>query len=173
MAARTLLPDQFGIGPEQGVLIFERVAAAVSHPQIVVSTTDLSARLDVKGDAILSIVVAEPSQPRPDRSHPRPRVSAEYVAPAGDLERGLARIWTDVLGIAPLGANDNLFELGGDSLLAIQLLAKVRGTYGVDLHPAVFFRSPTIAALAVLIEMRLIEEIENTESTTHRVSETA
>lgn len=173
MAARTPLPDQFGIGPEQGVLIFERVAAAVSNPQIVVSTTDLSARLDVKGDAILSIVVAEPSQHRPDRSHPRPRISADYVAPAGDLECGLARIWTEVLGIAPLGANDNLFELGGDSLLAIQLLAKVRGTYGVDLHPAVFFRSPTIAALAVLIEMRLIEEIENTESTTHRVSETA
>ncbi|MBB4845173.1 acyl transferase domain-containing protein/aryl carrier-like protein [Paucibacter oligotrophus] len=173
MAARTQLPDQFGIGPEQGVLIFERVAAAVSHPQIVVSTTDLSARLDVKGDAILSIVVAEPSQHRPDRSHPRPRISADYVAPAGDLECGLARIWTEVLGIAPLGANDNLFELGGDSLLAIQLLAKVRGTYGVDLHPAVFFRDPTIAALALLIEMRLIEEIENTESTTHRVSETA
>ena len=166
MAAGVQLPDHVGIGPEQGVRIFEHVVQGGRQPQVVVSTTDLAVRLDAKEDAIFSFVAAEPSSRPFHRSHPRPRMSAEYVQPAGEVECGLASIWSELLGITSLGADDNLFELGGDSLLAIQLLAKVRGAYGVELHPAVFFRNPTIAALAVLVETRLIEEIENADSST-------
>jgi aryl carrier-like protein len=87
-----------------------------------------------------------------------------YVEPADGLERDLARIWSEFLGITPVGAHDNLFELGGDSLLALQLLARVRGVYGVELHPAGLLRTPTVAALAEMIESRLIEEIEGSAS---------
>ena len=66
-----------------------------------------------------------------------------------------------MLGIAGVGVDDNLFELGGDSLLAIQILARARKAYEVELHPAAFFKAPTIRELAVLVETRLIEEIEN------------
>jgi aryl carrier-like protein len=59
-----------------------------------------------------------------------------------------------------VGIDDNLFELGGDSLLGVQLLARVRANFAVDLHPADFFRSPTIAGLAALVEIRLLDEIE-------------
>jgi len=65
-----------------------------------------------------------------------------------------------MLGIASVGIDDNLFELGGDSLLAIQILARARKAYEVELHPAAFFKAPTIRELAILVETRLIEEIE-------------
>ena len=51
-----------------------------------------------------------------------------YAAPEGELEEGLAALWTEALGIAPVGVHDNLFELGGDSLLAIRLLSLANAT---------------------------------------------
>ena len=85
---------------------------------------------------------------------------AGFVAPEGDLETGLAALWSGFLGVAPVGAEDNLFELGGDSLMAIQLLARVRQAYGVEIHPAALLRTPTVRRLAELVETRLIEEIQ-------------
>ena len=70
---------------------------------------------------------------------------------------------SEFLGIAPIGINDNLFELGGDSLMAIQLLSKVQKQFGVELQPAEFFKQPTIAELAASIEWLLIEQIEMAE----------
>ncbi|MFD1692309.1 phosphopantetheine-binding protein [Azotobacter chroococcum] len=98
------------------------------------------------------------------QQHARPALQTEYVAPDGELEEDLAALWSEFLGISPIGVDDNLFELGGDSLLAIQLLARVRSAYGVELHPAALFRTPTVAALAMLVETRLIEEIEDAET---------
>lgn len=95
---------------------------------------------------------------------PRPSISTVYAVPENGLEEGLAAIWSEMLGMAPVGAEDPLFDLGGDSLLAIQMLARVRGLYGTAIHPAGFFRQPTIRSLAELIEIKLIEEIEGTES---------
>ncbi len=93
-------------------------------------------------------------------AHPRPVLSTPYRAPEGELEDNLAALWTEALGIHGIGADDNLFELGGDSLLAIRLLARVRKAYAVDIHPAAFFKAPRIADLAQLVELRLIEDIE-------------
>ncbi len=53
----------------------------------------------------------------------RPSLATPYVAPAGELEQRLAGVFEDALGLKPLGADDSLFELGGDSLLAIQCSA--------------------------------------------------
>jgi len=72
----------------------------------------------------------------------------------------LAEVWQDMLGMDRVGVDDNLFELGGDSLLAIQLLARVRKAYALELHPASFFKAPTLGALALLVEARLIDDIE-------------
>jgi phthiocerol/phenolphthiocerol synthesis type-I polyketide synthase E len=80
--------------------------------------------------------------------------------PESELEKAIAEVWQTLLGMDAIGIDDNLFELGGDSLLGIQLLSRVRAGFAVDLHPADFFRSPTIAGLAALVETKLIDEIE-------------
>lgn len=164
MAAGMRLPEHVGIGPKQGARAFERIVNGPDVPQTIVSTTDLVARLGQLVDGMLLVVEPKPFADATRRSHPRQNLQTSYVAPAGDLENRLADIWSDLLGISPIGVSDNLFELGGDSLLAIQVLARVRGAYGVELHPADFFKTPTIAALVVLLETRLIEEIENAGS---------
>ncbi len=92
--------------------------------------------------------------------YPRPALQTTLKLPDSELEKGIAEIWQNLLGMDVIGVNDNLFELGGDSLLGIQLLSRVRAGFAVDLHPADFFRAPTIAGLAVLVETKLIDEIE-------------
>ncbi|MFH0133435.1 SDR family NAD(P)-dependent oxidoreductase [Variovorax sp. VaC1] len=155
------MPEGVGLDERTGVLAFERIVNGPDLPQTVVSITPLAPRLRPL-EGLLDALDDDAATPAAENraSHSRPVLPTAYRAPEGDLEEGLAELWREALGIAPVGVDDNLFELGGDSLLAIRLLARVRKAFGVELHPAVFFKAPTIAELAVLVEMRLIEEIE-------------
>ncbi|MFM9432979.1 phthiocerol/phenolphthiocerol synthesis type-I polyketide synthase E [Janthinobacterium sp. CG_23.3] len=163
MAVGQQLAQGEGIAAADAGELLERVLAGPAVPQLLVSTLGLERQLARSA----SLDMAERLPPAPSarrQRHARPALAQAYVEPGDEFERGLAALWSEFLGIAPVGANDNLFELGGDSLLAIQLLAKVRSAYGVDLHPAGFFKNPTVAALAVMLETRMIEDIERAES---------
>ncbi|MER5498184.1 amino acid adenylation domain-containing protein [Streptomyces sp. NPDC002561] len=77
----------------------------------------------------------------------RPDLRETYVAPRTPVERVVARVWSDVLGVDRIGAHDNFFELGGDSILSIQAITRAR-RFGVDITPPMMFRHPTVAELA-------------------------
>ena len=72
----------------------------------------------------------------------------EYVAPRSHEEIVLADIWARILRIEGVGIHDDFFRLGGDSILATQVIAHVRKTIGVELSPITMFETPTIAELA-------------------------
>jgi thioesterase domain-containing protein/acyl carrier protein len=76
----------------------------------------------------------------------RPR----FQAPRTAVERTIARIWKELLGVACVTIYDNFFDLGGHSLLAVQLIARLEKSFGKTLPVAVLFQSPTIEQLAGL-----------------------
>ncbi len=158
MAGDMAMPDGVGIRPQDGMLTCDRLAN-FTHAHVLVSTLDLDTRLEkVRGDLLsqsLDVEVVSRGQ-----GHARPALATPFVAPEGELEEGVAKIWQQMLGIADIGRNDNFFELGGDSLLAIQILSKVKNQYAVALQPAPFFKNPTIDGLALLVETLLLDEIE-------------
>ena len=167
MAAEQNLPDGVGIAPAQAGTLLEKLLSDPQAVQTVVSTLDIEqqfAAIDPaeQAERLLPELVAK------QQRHPRPSLQTAYVQPSNELEQGLTQVWSDFLGIDPIGIDDNLFELGGDSLLAIQLLAKVRGIYGAELHPAEFFKQPTVRALALLVEEWLIADIENSDPAENR-----
>ncbi|WP_329139994.1 condensation domain-containing protein [Streptomyces sp. NBC_01476] len=84
----------------------------------------------------------------------RPDLGTPYTEPRTDLERTVARTWQAVLGIDRVGAHDDFFDLGGESLLAMQLVTRLREQLGVALSVRAFFDAgnPTVAVLAGLIE---------------------
>lgn len=159
MAAGSNLPEGAGIDPELGMRAFERIVNAVDQSQAVVCADDVNARLYMDADAMFASVSAQPIASSPAGVRPRPSMSSAYIAPHGALETGLVDLWIEATGISPIGTHDDLFELGGDSLLAIRILANVRAKYGVSIQPAVFFKTPTVSALAVAVETCLIEDI--------------
>lgn len=71
-----------------------------------------------------------------------------YIAPRTAIEEVLAGLWETVLGCARVGMEDNFFRLGGDSLLATQLLARIRDVTHVDIPFRSFFEAPTVADMA-------------------------
>jgi len=89
----------------------------------------------------------------------------EYVSPSTEVERILADMWAQVLQIDKVGIKDNFFEIGGHSLLAMQVLVRVRTTLSVDMPLSVLFDSPTIQELAAYLESvrhaQLIDDIQN------------
>ena len=87
--------------------------------------------------------------PPPDPAGSR---DACFVAPRSPTEHQIATIWEELFGISPIGANDNYFDLGGDSLLAATLVARIEETCGVVLSPSVLLEAPTVANLAAAME---------------------
>ncbi len=84
--------------------------------------------------------------PAPEEGE-RAAAGAEFVAPEGRVEEVLARVWAAVLKLDRVGAHDNFFEIGGDSILSIQIVARARGE-GVVIQARDLFQHPTIAELA-------------------------
>ncbi|WP_027659872.1 non-ribosomal peptide synthetase [Salinispora fenicalii] len=73
------------------------------------------------------------------------------TAPRNPVEAQLSALWQDVLGRTEVGVHDNFFALGGHSLTATRLIARIRATFGVELALRSLFTAPTVAELAVHI----------------------
>jgi amino acid adenylation domain-containing protein len=82
----------------------------------------------------------------------RARADAHHVAPRTATELRLAAIWAELLKVERVGAQDDFFELGGHSLLATQVVARVHGTFGVELAVIDLFEAPTLEKLAARID---------------------
>ncbi|WP_372725618.1 condensation domain-containing protein, partial [Immundisolibacter sp.] len=85
--------------------------------------------------------------PAPEGDLQRP-----YEAPQSDLERQLAAIWSEVLGIERIGRHDNFFDLGGHSLLAVRVIGEILTRLGTQLQLRDMFEAPCIAQLAQRLE---------------------
>jgi oxalate---CoA ligase len=90
--------------------------------------------------ARLGIAAAAPAQPE-----------APKVDPRTPLEEEIARIWREVLRIDRIGVEDEFMNLGGDSVLATQIVARLRDVLGAEISPLAFFEAKTIAGLAALL----------------------
>ncbi len=88
------------------------------------------------------------SLPAPDTIKPE---AATFVAPHTSVEKALAQIWSQILGIEQVGIHDNFFTLGGDSILSIQAITKANQV-GLRLTPKQIFEHQTIAQLAAIVD---------------------
>ncbi len=77
---------------------------------------------------------------------------SHFAVPRTPVEQRMARLWETVLGVTPVGLHDELFELGGDSMLALRLLAEIEKELGCRLPLAAFFQEATVERLAALVE---------------------
>ena len=131
---------------EEGLDAFDRMLAD-PRPSLVVAAGGLDDRLP------RAVVAAEPASGGGER-FPRPELPQPYSAPLTGTERSLAELWSDVLGIEPVGTRDNFFDLGGNSLVALQMLALVKKRFGVAVPTVTLFEAPTVHTLAAFLDQR-------------------
>ena len=86
--------------------------------------------------------------------HSRHNLPNSYIAPRNDIEQKIADIWQELLGIKQVGIYDNFLVLGGDSLIAVQVLSRLRNTFSIKLTVANLFESPTIIEIAAKLEKK-------------------
>ena len=79
------------------------------------------------------------------------QLEESYVAPRDETEKALAEIWAEVLRLERVGIDNKFFDLGGHSLVALQIIARVRNTFHVELTLRHIFEAPTVAQLAATI----------------------
>jgi acyl carrier protein len=101
----------------------------------------------------------------PEPGQNRPTLEQPYTPARDALEATLAAIWEQVLGVQPVGITDNFLDLGGNSLLAIRIIARLQEVIRVETPLRKLFELPTIAELAAFItqlqgEQKADEELE-------------
>lgn len=116
-------------------------------PEVIQSIDELPRRPNGKIDAARLPAVTEPAIEEKG-----------FTVPRNETERTLARIWSDLLGLDVVSVEDNFFEVGGDSIVSIQVLSRARQA-GIFLEPRHFADDPTIAALAAASSK--IEELDS------------
>jgi FkbM family methyltransferase len=82
----------------------------------------------------------------------RPVFGTAYAAPGSDSERRLAEVWQRVLQLDSVGIDDNFFDLGGTSLLGLEIVREVERRLGVELSPVAVFEAPTVRSFARYID---------------------
>lgn len=82
--------------------------------------------------------------PEPESAH----AEGEYIEPRTEMERAIAAIWSEVLRVERVGAGDNFFSLGGHSLMATQVISRVRQSLNIEVPLAAIFQAPTVAEFA-------------------------
>jgi nonribosomal peptide synthetase protein BlmVIII len=137
-----------GITTAEGIEVFRRVLTRPVAPHVVISTQDLDALLARhSGFTHADHVRVLETMRLATESRRRPELRSEYAAPRSEAQRAVAAIWESVLGIDGIGVQDDFFALGGDSLLALRLLARMREDLGLDRTIAELFKAPTIDSL--------------------------
>ncbi len=143
--------------PDEGAEAFLRVLAAAGElePRVAVATRDLDGLIRRRGRRVgaaeAGAEAAEGAGPGAAGSHARPDLGRPYAPPRNDTEERLAAVWQEVLGLERVGIHDDFTELGGHSLVAIQVVSRVREAFDVDLPLSVLFEAPTVAAMAVAV----------------------
>jgi NAD(P)-dependent dehydrogenase (short-subunit alcohol dehydrogenase family)/acyl carrier protein len=146
--------------PTEGIDLFGRVLNN-SFPRVIISTRDLGTRIKLDAQfSLTNLVTASLSTP----SHSRPNLSNTYVAASNQLEKTIAEIWEELLGIEQVGIYDDYIELGGDSLRATQFIARLSETFQVEMPLQALFETPTIKGMAETIEALLWAAQGNMES---------
>ncbi|GAA0409542.1 hypothetical protein Acor_36380 [Acrocarpospora corrugata] len=92
--------------------------------------------------------------------YPEMAAGGERVPPRTDAEQLVAEVYGEVLGIGDVGALDDFFAIGGHSLLAARVIARIRSITGIDVPIRTMFDGATVAALAEAVETLLVEELD-------------
>ena len=86
--------------------------------------------------------------------------SSRFQAPDEPVQQAVARVWSEVLGVEPIGLDDDFFLLGGHSLSATRVHALLRETFQIELPLRALFEVTTLRRLAEAIRQAVVESVE-------------
>ncbi|MET8853686.1 SDR family NAD(P)-dependent oxidoreductase, partial [Amycolatopsis sp. NPDC004625] len=148
--ARLAYRRRYGFTAEAGCALLDTLAGNGVRGTVVALRQDLpTARRELA--ALNDLGELLEAAPAPKSRYPRPPLRTEYAAPRGELETDIAGVWGEFLGIDAVGVHDPFFDLGGNSLVGMAMVAALEKRLGRKIAPAVLFGHPTVAAFAAAL----------------------
>ncbi|MEQ1873207.1 MAG: SDR family NAD(P)-dependent oxidoreductase [Ilumatobacteraceae bacterium] len=141
-----------GIRAAEGAAAFEAALTSYNGGTLMITAINPIA-LQTQADSISDAALRNVGDSAP--TFDRPRLNSEFVAPRDPIERTLTELWQELLGITEVGVHDSFFDLGGHSLIAVRLFARIRKLFSVDLPISALFTADTVEAGAALIRSML------------------
>lgn len=132
--------------------VFRRILSGEIPPHILVSTTELAARMERSRRFAELFELQLLGKGTETARHSRPDLRSAYFAPRSGIEKRMIEICEEFLGIDKMGIDDDFFELGGDSLIAISFAARIHKELNIKMDISDFFKNPTIRELAKWVE---------------------
>ncbi|ARU63631.1 hypothetical protein CBW65_23395 [Tumebacillus avium] len=142
--------ETFGITDGEGIEALNRMLS-FGLPQTVVSTQDFHDVLQAS-QSFTAAGFLEALEESRQAALAGAQSNSNYVAPRTDLEATIAGFWAELFGVQQPSVQADFFDLGGNSLVAIQLVTRMRKQFGMDFPINTIFESPTIEALAQMVE---------------------
>lgn len=144
-----------GLTGAEGVDVFRRCLSS-ALPQILVSTSGWGS--DVRHTETVEATLVPAASASDVPLNPRPNLVVSYEAPSSDVEQKICSMWQEVLGLERIGVHDSFFDLGGHSLHAIQVMARMNAELGTSIPIARLYEGLTPAFLATLLTEESLEE---------------
>ncbi|MET0222478.1 MAG: SDR family NAD(P)-dependent oxidoreductase, partial [Tardiphaga sp.] len=138
------------IKPDEGLQALDRIMAQPRLIQVIASSVDV----ELWCRQLETEATARGDHHRGLDGFERPDLATAFTAPESHVEKTLAKMWCDLLGIQQVGVHDGFFDLGGNSLVAVRLFAAIKREFGISLPLATLFEASTIAELKQLLTER-------------------
>lgn len=145
------LSDARGIVPADGAEALRRILAHRAGPQVAVTVSDVR-RVIAGARELTQQSVAEQLVEGAGTDAAERELDSDYIAPRNELEGRICALWEAVLGVGKVGVDDDFFDLGGNSLVAVQLISQIRDALGEKLPMRTLFEAPTVGGMAATIE---------------------
>ncbi|MFT7583728.1 MAG: amino acid adenylation domain-containing protein [Cellvibrionaceae bacterium] len=91
--------------------------------------------------------------------------SGPFTSPRDEIEESLINMWSEILGLQKISIFDDFFEIGGNSMGAVQMFGHIRDRFGVNLNLGRLFRTATVAALADVIRLQQLKDTDSSPTT--------
>lgn len=144
-------PDDGLIDDQEAMEALALVLSDTAPDQLTVSLTSLQARIKKWIDTDFS-ATEDNSSPDIDNEDIRPQMTVSYKAPVSELHKQLADIWSEAFGYRKIGIDDDFFELGGNSLKMLMLIARIQKKLSASVSVDFFFKNPTISRISDYID---------------------
>ncbi|MFI6024863.1 amino acid adenylation domain-containing protein [Amycolatopsis magusensis] len=140
------------------------VRAPGEEPDVAVLREQLAQRLPAymvpSQLVVLDALPVTPNGKLDRRALPAPQPPVPYLEPGTPVEKAIADLWSEVLGVERVGVVDNFFDLGGHSLLITQLMARVKAALEVDVPMTAVLDNQTLGEFSAVVEAVLLEELD-------------
>jgi phthiocerol/phenolphthiocerol synthesis type-I polyketide synthase E len=150
-----ITPDAYAIEVDEGLDALWRVCCFASVPQLVVSATPFEPRFD---RWVRTRRIKPPEHPTGAVLEAPSADATSKVLPRSALERQIAEIWQELLGIKEVGVTASFLEMGGDSLIGIRVISRIKEAFRINLRPASLLgQNSTVEALSREIVRAMVE----------------